>query len=267
MEEEEIPLAGGNVNLGVVRVGDTVRRATSAISPTVHRLLLHLEAKGFAGSPRFLGIDDKGREILSYLPGETGVPRYLWHSDESVIATAELLRDYHDATRDFAMEESMVWGKRDPDPARHEVICHNDFAPYNFVYRSQAPYAVIDFDLVGPGPRIRDVACAAYWLTPLAFSDTASGDDLLGLSEADIGNGGRRLHLLCETYGISPTPELFDAIYDMLHFMGDREQMENLLGPEVAEKLEAEGHLPHWRREARAFEQNRRRAEANIGTA
>ena len=262
MDEEETPLAGGNVNQSVVRVGDTVRRATSAISPTVHRLLLHLEAKGFAGCPRFLGIDDKGRESLSFLPGETGVPRYLWRGDGPVVATAELLRDYHDATLDFAADDAMVWGKIHPDPARHEVICHNDFAPYNFIYRSQTPYAVIDFDLVGPGPRIRDVACAAYWLTPLAFG---GGDGLLGFSEADIRNGGRRLRLLCETYGISPTGELFDTVSEMLRLMGDRGEMERLLGAEVAGKLEKEGHLPHWRNEARAFEKHRRRAEINIG--
>ena len=43
MDEEEIPLTGGNVNLDVVRAGNTVRRSTTVISPTVHQLLLHLE--------------------------------------------------------------------------------------------------------------------------------------------------------------------------------------------------------------------------------
>ena len=65
MNEEEIPLTGGNVNLDVVRVGNTVRRSTTGISPTVHQLLLHLEAKGFEGCPRFLGIDDQAaRDIV-----------------------------------------------------------------------------------------------------------------------------------------------------------------------------------------------------------
>ena len=49
MDRGEIFLKGGNVNPDVVRVGNTVRRSTSSISPTVHQLLLHLEAKGFTG--------------------------------------------------------------------------------------------------------------------------------------------------------------------------------------------------------------------------
>ena len=69
----EQPLSGGNTNSGVVRIGATVRRGQTAASPAVHQLLRHLEAKGFDGSPRFLGIDAEGREILSFIAGTTGI--------------------------------------------------------------------------------------------------------------------------------------------------------------------------------------------------
>lgn len=52
----EIPLVGGDVTEGVVRVGDTVRRPVGSHSPLVHTLLRHLEEVGFPGAPRFLGI-------------------------------------------------------------------------------------------------------------------------------------------------------------------------------------------------------------------
>ena len=260
MNEKEIPLAGGNVNPGVVRVGDTVRRATTKTSSTVHQLLLHLEEKGFDGSPRFLGIDEKGREILSFLQGETGTPAYIWLGEKPVIAAAKLLRSYHDATLDFAQNDSMVWGITYPDTSRHEVICHNDFAPYNFIFRNQIPIAVIDFDLVGPGPRLRDLAYAAYWLTPLSFGS----DDLKLLTEADIQNGSKRLHLLCDTYGIRANTALFDMVYEVLAFMGNKEQMKKLLGVERTMKLESEGHLTHWQKEAQAFRENRERLEVNL---
>ena len=255
MDRGEIFLKGGNVNPDVVRVGNTVRRSTSSISPTVHQLLLHLEAKGFTGCPRFLGIDDKQREILSFLDGETGIPSYIWHGDAPIIATAHLLRNYHDATLDFSKNASMVWGITYPDSSRHEVICHNDFAPYNFIYRSQSPYAVIDFDLIGPGPRLRDVAYAAYWLTPLSFSS----DDQIKFTEADIQNGNRRLHLFCKTYGISVNEELFDMVHEVLCFMGNKKQVEKILGFEAALKLDNEGHLAYWQREAHFFLENRGR--------
>lgn len=46
----EVPLSGGDVSEGVVRVGDTVRRPLGAHSPAVHGLLRHLEAVAFDGA-------------------------------------------------------------------------------------------------------------------------------------------------------------------------------------------------------------------------
>lgn len=66
---DEVPLGGGRVNEGVVRVGDTVRRPVGPHSPFVHELLRHLEQVGFEDAPRFLGVDAVGREIISFLPG------------------------------------------------------------------------------------------------------------------------------------------------------------------------------------------------------
>jgi len=98
-DEAEIPLLGGDVTEGVVRVGNTVRRPLQATSPLVHALLKHLEAVGFDGAPRFLGVDDRGREILSYIPGEVaGRPRPPWIADEDrMISLARLVRAYDDA--------------------------------------------------------------------------------------------------------------------------------------------------------------------------
>jgi hypothetical protein len=38
----EVPLGGGNMSSGVVRVGDTVRRPAGPWTPAVHALLTHL---------------------------------------------------------------------------------------------------------------------------------------------------------------------------------------------------------------------------------
>ena len=260
MSEPEVALAGGNVNDGVVRVGATVRRRLTPAGPTIHALLLHLERKGFAGSPRFRGIDPQGREILTFLAGETGIPPAIWAYDEPLIAAATLLRQYHDATVDFVPPPAATWANADPDPRRHEVICHHDFAPYNMVFRDGCPYAVIDFDLAGPGPRLLDVAYAVYWMTPLSVNSA----DQAPFAEADLAQGSRRCRLFCATYGIPITPALFDMIADVLAYMGDAAAVAKAVGAAAAEKLEREGHLAHWQREARAFARIRARLATNL---
>src|SRR6185503_6959872 len=67
--EREIPLTGGRTTTGVVRVGHTIRRPIDGRGPLAHGLLHHLERRGFNGAPRFLGIDNAGREVLSFIPG------------------------------------------------------------------------------------------------------------------------------------------------------------------------------------------------------
>lgn len=255
LPEPEISLDGGNVNTSVVRVGDTVRRHMSPSSPAVHRLLLHLEAKGFEASPRFLGIDDKGREILSYIDGETGVRPDLWQGDDALVATAGLLRRYHDATADFAVTDSDAWTFS--DLSRHEVICHNDFAPYNFVFDAGLPIAVIDFDLAGPGPRLRDIAYTAYWMVPLAFSAA----EMQSHAEADLADGSRRLKTFYAHYGIPADGALFDMVMEVLIDMGNEDRVRTALGPDAADRLRQGGHFEHWQREAAAFALNRAELE------
>ena len=90
----EEPLAGGNLST-VVRVGDTVRRTPGPWTPAVHSLLNHLEAGGFDAAPRALGFDEQGREVLSFVEGETpGV----WTAD-GLAEAGRLIRRYHDLCR------------------------------------------------------------------------------------------------------------------------------------------------------------------------
>jgi len=67
---KEIPLAGGYVTPGVVHVGATVRRPAGPHSPFVHEHLRYLEEIGFDAAPRFLGIDEHGREMLTFIESD-----------------------------------------------------------------------------------------------------------------------------------------------------------------------------------------------------
>jgi len=83
-------LAGGSVT-PVVRVGATARRATGPWSPRVHELLRHLTDAGFDGAPRFLDIDEQGREVLSFIDGEitTYGPPTGMHANAALTAARE----------------------------------------------------------------------------------------------------------------------------------------------------------------------------------
>jgi len=73
-----------------------VRRMAEPWSPSVHRLLVHLRGTGFDGAPQSLGVDDLGRDVVSYLPGKTVGSRSPWpawtHSDEALVQVAGWLR-------------------------------------------------------------------------------------------------------------------------------------------------------------------------------
>jgi hypothetical protein len=72
MPGTEIPLDGGNMSGGVVRVGDTVRRPAGPWTPAVHALLDHLHGVGFHGAPRPLGLDDRGARCTSPMSAPAG---------------------------------------------------------------------------------------------------------------------------------------------------------------------------------------------------
>jgi Ser/Thr protein kinase RdoA (MazF antagonist) len=130
-------------------------------------LLSHLERCGFTGSPRFLGIDELGRETLSYLPGE--VPSDLGHFNEAQLsAAAALLRRFHDATADFAPVQQR----------EAEVMCHNDWGPPNAVFRDGLPYGMIDFDAVAPGLRLWDLGYSVWTWLDIGNPDYAPGEQL-----------------------------------------------------------------------------------------
>jgi aminoglycoside phosphotransferase (APT) family kinase protein len=186
----ELPLTGGRLTPGVVRAGDEVRRRVGPHSPFVHRVLAALERVGFDGAPRFLGMDDHGRERLSYMPG--WVAPDLAHgewADEQLVAAVELVRRFHDAlsATDLAGAE--------------ETVCHNDLGPCNTVHRDRIPVGFIDWDEAKPGPRALDLGHAVWrWAI---ISDT---------EEVAIAEQVRCVRVMCDAYGAVDRPRVLDAV-------------------------------------------------------
>jgi hypothetical protein len=166
--ENEIILAGGNLTK-VVRIGDTVRRETGTWTPMVHLLLEHLREREFDFAPEVLGIDELGREILSFIPGETLAaspwPRWVW-SDQLLEEAVWVLADYHQKVADFrpTQVESRL-GTRSLAPK--QIVCHNDFAPYNCVFKDGRFIGLLDWDVVYPAEPTWDLAFFAWHWVPL----------------------------------------------------------------------------------------------------
>lgn len=179
MHNQEIILNAGKTNLGkIIRKGNTIRRPINGNSNFVQKLLCYLETVNFDASPRFLGIDEQGREIISYLEGD--VPSNLiYYSDEELILGAKLIRRFHDITAGCELAGTQ------------EIVCHHDLSPCNFVFIKNAPIAIIDFEMAAPGKRIFDLAYAAWlWLD-------------IGNIDITANEQKRRLLLFAQAYGIS----------------------------------------------------------------
>ena len=203
----EIPLGGGRVT-GAIRVGDTVRRATGPWTPTAHAYLRHLERRGFRGAPRVLGLDNDGREILTFLEGvvpsdsawELGTPTPMPPdalTEEALGRAATLIRALHDAALDF-VPAAPVWREYDRPTALGEIVCHGDLGPHNTVYRDGLPVGFIDWDGARPNLAELEAAQAAWWFVPLADEEYLRG---FGFSEPpDV---GRRLRVFFAAYGLA----------------------------------------------------------------
>jgi hypothetical protein len=207
----EIPLEGGSHST-VVRVGQTVRRASHSWSAAVLDLLGHLECEGFAGAPRALGFDNQGREVLTYIEGEVGqgnrfipdqggrfdlgLPDYVWR-DHVLVHLGALIRAYHDAAATFPWA-GREWMFEPRQPV--ETVCHNELFPWNTVFRSGVPVAFIDWDTAAPGPRAWDLGLAAWRWVPFSRDEKCRA---IGLPTG-IADKARRFRLLLDAYGIEP---------------------------------------------------------------
>ncbi len=182
---DEVVLPGGMGSGGaVVRVGDTVRRPAKPTDHSVNAFLVHLERVGFDGAPRYLGTDDRGRTVLSFIEGNVGVPPYpTWTTaDDLLVSVAALQRNLHEAARSFVVPEQAHWDRANLPPLGvGALVCHNDLCVENVVVRDGRAVAFIDFDFAAPTDPMIDLAIAArHWIPfkdPVDLEPGRSGID------------------------------------------------------------------------------------------
>ena len=221
-QHAEQPL-GGNIS-GSVRVGDTVRRRCEPSTPAVQALLAHLRRAGFDAAPEPLGVDDHGRAVLRFIDGEAHpgwpdpMPRWMYEDDVTLTTAARLLRRFHEAVTTFAPPQGSRW--MFAAEGRHEIICHNDWAPYNALFRGHEPVVMLDWDSAGPGTRVGDVALSAHQWVPLyPKADGVSNDPVLTLAKR-----ASRLATFCAAYGDVTPAQVVATLIDQLPVMGARIQ-------------------------------------------
>jgi hypothetical protein len=204
-----------------------------------------------------VGIDEDGREILTYIEGwvpyAPDVPAAIW-TDDALAAVARIVRSYHDAVATFVPPADGRWRICPGAPTNGEVVCHNDLGPWNLVYRDTEPVAFIDWDFAAPAPRLWDVAYACWRFVPLCY-DGIPGEK----GEPDVDECARRLRLFCDEYRLEDRTQLLDAIDHRQLVMFDTVRTWGEAGvPGFSEMLQT-GHAEMPLRD-RAFVRSRRRA-------
>lgn len=230
--EQEEQLSGGNTADSVVRLASTVRKPMTPSTPAVHRFLAHLRATGFESCPGVLGIDEKGRQVLEFVPGP------LWadnapHTQIDFRRVGFTIRALHEASISFQQPEEAQWYFR-YERDEHELICHNDLAPWNLVCGPER-WVFIDWDAAAPSTRLWDLAWACISFPP--FKPESS------LSEATTA-----MHALLDGYGLEEA-----SFAKLIRLMISRARAEFNFIVEGARKNEqpwarlyAEEHHQYW---------------------
>lgn len=199
-------MPAGDVTEGVVRVGGTIRRPHQPQSLAVAAYLDWLEDAGFDGSPRFLGRDGQGRDVLTYLPGAcAGAEPESWVQSEELLASVgRLVRRLHTAAAGYVPDGHPFPDRPFPVPESAAtvpdgtvLVCHLDVTPQNVVVRDGLAAGLVDFDLAGPATALRDSYNAAMHWVPLRAPEDAwpgwAGTDPF-----------RRLRVFADAYGWTP---------------------------------------------------------------
>ena len=242
-------LSGGSMNASLEKEGNVLHRGTAWHRGT-HDFLQYMEEQGFEGIPRFRGIDEQGREMLTFLPGETvgdafpDCDPFIW-SEENVTAAGRFLRRYHDASAAF-LPRVEHWPNARFPRQEWEVLCHNDAAPYNFVYQNKVMSGLIDFDVAYPGPRMWDIAYTLYTCIPLA-----------GYRLEEEAGRAARVRRFFEAYGMEQPDDWYEWVIRRIQGMVDLIEEKAAAGDEVFIRMKENGDADYYRREV-AFLESRR---------
>ena len=126
----------------------------------------------------FLGMDEQGRDIYSYLEGQTWLSSGSGLSDDLLVQAASVIRSYHDITAGSTLAQG------------HEIVAHHELGPHNTIFQENRLIGFIDWDDAAPGTRLRDLANAVYNYVDVSHWANQTADEQ-----------ARRIQLMCAAYG------------------------------------------------------------------
>jgi hypothetical protein len=209
MEEPEVLQDGPHRR--IERIGGTVHRPIMPWTPTIHHLLEHLRAVGFDLAPRPLGIDKHGREVLSFIEGESGPAGWAKVTSDRGLATfAHVLRDYHQAVADFRPPQEAAWAATTGTTPAGQLVCHGDFGPWNVVWRDARPVGLIDWDYARPASPAQDLGWALQFVAPFRDDEEC----LRWLAYDRPPDRARRIEVFCTAYGLDSPEGMVAAVFE-----------------------------------------------------
>lgn len=238
-------LSGGRQ--GIYKQGERVFRPLKSWTKHVHDYLTFLHQAGFDKVPQALACETA--DVVSFVEGDVynGLLPEEIRSEKVLRDVAKLIRSIHDLGADYlkALKGDEPWMLPCVSPL--ETMCHGDLAPYNMVFSKDVIQGIIDFDTLHPGPRLWDLAYAAYRWVPLMSEDNPE----------DFKPEERRARLkaFLEAYGMPyEAKELLDwALIRLKTLMAYMRTQAALGNPEMIHACN-QGHLQTYEKDIKAIE-------------
>jgi hypothetical protein len=157
-----------------------------------------------------LRIDELGREVLSWSPGDTATPG----NQADVLLLAGIGRQLHDLTAALV--------------DRFDCLIHDDLQPRNVVVRGRTAIGLIDWEQARPGRRVEDVAKLCW-----SFIEPTPNRDPVEI--------GERWREVVNVYGFKPADALLSMVLDQTQASADDIEREMARGSVRHRTLAARG--------------------------
>ena len=155
-------LSGGRITKEVIKNRQIVYRQPTKNDKLIKELLLYFEKSRFKSAPKYIGLDEKGRNKFGYISGY--VPNDIGSTTlKQLEEFIKIVRKMHDISNNFLGDK---------------VICHHDLSPCNVVFRRNMPFAIIDWDCASIGERWEDITYI-LWLWLNVGDTSKNANDLI----------------------------------------------------------------------------------------